>query len=175
MLNKERLDQSKLLQLVDWQFTRYLSMQLLPLLYLLLIVGDLVLVGFIVANSFETSLLYGLATTLVSPLMFLVIAAIIRAALEYLVMAHRTMKTVESMSALSGKVDGMSDRLDKISTEVTDIHEALMQLRPLLRSAGLPGRLLELLRIPSGTTADATATDKGATEEKQTPPTDRDN
>jgi len=45
MLNKEKLNQSKVLQLVDWQFNRYLSMQLLPLLYLLMIIGAVLLVG----------------------------------------------------------------------------------------------------------------------------------
>lgn len=47
MLNKEKLNQSKVLQLVDWQFNRYLSMQLLPLLYLLMIIGAVLLVGFL--------------------------------------------------------------------------------------------------------------------------------
>lgn len=52
MLNKEKLNQSKVLQLVDWQFNRYLSMQLLPLLYLLMIIGAVLLVGFLWLPAF---------------------------------------------------------------------------------------------------------------------------
>ncbi|WP_156495671.1 DUF4282 domain-containing protein, partial [Alcanivorax sp. HI0033] len=83
--------------MVDWQFNRYLSMQLLPLLYLLMIIGALLLVGFLVAASYSSSLWFGLAATVLSPLLFVVFVAIVRAALEYLVMAHRTMSIVESM------------------------------------------------------------------------------
>jgi hypothetical protein len=61
MFNKEKLNQSKVLQMVDWQFNRYLSMQLLPLLYLLMIIGAVLLVGFFVAASFSSSLWFGLA------------------------------------------------------------------------------------------------------------------
>ena len=63
MLNQEKLNQSKILQMVDWQFNRYLSMQLLPLLYLLMIIGALLLVGFLVAASYSSSLWFGLAAT----------------------------------------------------------------------------------------------------------------
>ena len=47
MFNKEKLNQSKVLQMVDWQFNRYLSMQLLPLLYLLMIIGAVLLLSLI--------------------------------------------------------------------------------------------------------------------------------
>ncbi|WP_414433342.1 DUF4282 domain-containing protein [Alcanivorax sp. IL1] len=67
MFNKEKLNQSKVLQMVDWQFNRYLSMQLLPLLYLLMIIGAVLLVGFFVAASFSSSLWFGLATATLSP------------------------------------------------------------------------------------------------------------
>lgn len=146
MINKEALQQSRLLRLVDWQFSRYLSMQLLPLLYLLMIVGAAMLVVLIVVTSFSHSLYMGLTTTVFSPLIFLVIAAIVRAALEYLVMAHRTMDIVESMNALPRQVSELETRLDTLCGQVEDIHGTVIQLRPLLRSAGLPSRLLDSLR-----------------------------
>lgn len=150
MLNKEKLNQSKVLQLVDWQFNRYLSMQLLPLLYLLMIIGAVLLVGFFVAASFSSSLWFGLATATLSPLILLVMIAIVRAALEYLVMAHRTMNIVESMNALPDQVAKVEGRVQELCTQVEDIHGTVVQLRPLLRSAGLPGRLLDSLRKGDG-------------------------
>lgn len=146
MLNKEKLNQSKVLQMVDWQFNRYLSMQLLPLLYLLMIIGAVLLVGFFVAASFSSSLWFGLATATLSPLILLVMIAIVRAALEYLVMAHRTMSIVESMRTLPERVESLDNKVDALNDHVIDLHEMLMQLRPLLRSAGLPGRFIESLR-----------------------------
>lgn len=154
MLNKEKLDQSKILQLVDWQFNRYLSMQLLPLLYLLMIIGAVLLVGFLVAASFSSSLWFGLATACLSPLILLVAVAIVRAALEYLVMAHRTMNIVESMRALPDQVSKVEGRVQELSNRVEDIHETVIQLRPLLRSAGLPARLLDSLRKGDGKEGD---------------------
>ena len=146
MLNQEKLNQSKILQMVDWQFNRYLSMQLLPLLYLLMIIGALLLVGFLVAASYSSSLWFGLAATVLSPLLFVVFVAIVRAALEYLVMAHRTMRIVESMRALPDQVAKVEGRVEALTSQVEDIHGTVIQLRPLLRSAGLPARLLDSLR-----------------------------
>ncbi len=146
MFNKEKLNQSKVLQMVDWQFNRYLSMQLLPLLYLLMIIGALLLVGFLVAASYSSSLWFGLAATVLSPLLFVVFVAIVRAALEYLVMAHRTMSIVESMRALPDQVAKVEGRVEALTSQVEDIHGTVIQLRPLLRSAGLPARLLDSLR-----------------------------
>ena len=146
MLNQEKLNQSKILQMVDWQFNRYLSMQLLPLLYLLMIIGALLLVGFLVAASYSSSLWFGLAATVLSPLLFVVFVAIVRAALEYLVMAHRTMSIVESMRALPDQVAKVEGRVEALTSQVEDIHGTVIQLRPLLRSAGLPARLLDSLR-----------------------------
>ena len=132
MLNKEKLNQSKVLQLVDWQFNRYLSMQLLPLLYLLMIIGAVLLVGFFVAASFSSSLWFGLATATLSPLILLVMVAIVRAALEYLVMAHRSLRIVESMRTLPERVESLDNKVDALNEHVIDLHEMLMQLRPLL-------------------------------------------
>ena len=146
MLNQEKLNQSKILQMVDWQFNRYLSMQLLPLLYLLMIIGALLLVGFLVAASYSSSLWFGLAATVLSPLLFVVFVAIVRAALESLVMAHRTMSIVESMRALPDQVAKVEGRVEALTSQVEDIHGTVIQLRPLLRSAGLPARLLDSLR-----------------------------
>ena len=150
MLNQEKLNQSKILQMVDWQFNRYLSMQLLPLLYLLMIIGALLLVGFLVAASYSSSLWFGLAATVLSPLLFVVFVAIVRAALEYLVMAHRTMSIVESMRALPDQVAKVEGRVEALTSQVEDIHGTVIQLRPLLRSAGLPARRSASMRACTG-------------------------
>ena len=141
--------------LADWRFNRYLTMQLMPLFYLLLILGALVVVVGVVGVCFWFSLMAGIIAAVIAPLAFLVIAAVIRAALEYMIMAHRIMRIIERMDALpnqvadlSVRVDGITDHVDLLNTHVEDIHETLMHVQPLLRSAGLPSRLLNVLRPP---------------------------
>ncbi|MFN3714295.1 MAG: DUF4282 domain-containing protein [Alcanivoracaceae bacterium] len=132
----------------DWRFNRYLTMQLLPLFYVLLVLGALVVIMVIVAVCFYFSLTAGLIAALASPVVFLVTFAVIRAALEYLIMAHRIMRIIERMDALPGqvsdlavRVDGITRHVDQLNHQVDDIHGTLMEVRPILRSAGLLSRL----------------------------------
>lgn len=141
--------------LADWRFNRYLTMQLMPLFYLLLILGALVVVVGIVGICFWFSTLAGIIAAVIAPLAFLVIVAVIRAALEYMIMAHRIMRIIERMDALpnqvadlSVRVDGITEHVDRLTHHVDDIHETLMHVQPLLRSAGLPSRLLNALKPP---------------------------
>ena len=131
----------------DWRFNRYLTMQLLPLFYVLLLAGALVVIISIVVVCFYFSLMVGLIAALASPIVFLVTFAVIRAALEYLIMAHR-MRIIERMDALPGqvselsvRVDGITNHVDQLINHVDDIHGTLMEVRPILRSAGLVSRL----------------------------------
>ena len=141
--------------LADWRFEHYLTMRLLPLFYLLLVAGAAVAVFGIAAACFWISTPIGLIALAVSPLLLLVIVAVVRAALEYLIMAHRIMRIIERMDALpeqvrdlSYRVDGITRQVDRLTDNVQDIHKDLMHVRPLLRSAGLPARLLAFLKTP---------------------------
>ena len=138
----------RLPNLGDWRFNRYLTMQLLPLFYILLVLGSLVVIVAIVGICFYISLMAGLIAALASPIVFLVTFAVIRAALEYLIMAHRIMRIIERMDALPGqvsdlaqRVDGITRHVDQLNHQVDEIHGTLMEVRPILRSAGLLGRL----------------------------------
>ena len=136
----------------DWQFRRYLTMQLLPLFYVLLLLAAIVAIGGIVAFCFWLHLWAGIVAASLAPLVFLVSAAVIRAVLEYLIMAYRIMRIIERMDALPDQVTDLSHRVDRITghvdqliVHVDDIHDTLTGIRPFLRSASLPGRLLNRL------------------------------
>ena len=110
----------------------------------------------IAAACFWISTTVGLIASAVAPLLLLVIVAVVRAALEYLIMAHRIMRIIERMDALpdqvrglSHRVDGITRQVDSLTDNVQDIHQDLMHVRPLLRSAGLPSRLLAFLKAPT--------------------------
>ncbi|MDP2227771.1 MAG: DUF4282 domain-containing protein [Moraxellaceae bacterium] len=109
--------------LLDLRFTRYLSMQLLPIFYGLLLLGAAVVIAAIVALAFWLEPLWGMACLLAAPLAWLVTAAVIRAALEFLVMAHRIMITVQRMDGIPDHVDALSIRVENITTGFEQVRE----------------------------------------------------
>lgn len=122
--------------IVDLRFGRYLSMQLLPIFYVLLLFGAAVVIAAVVAGAFWFSPWWGLSTLLIAPLAWLVVAAVVRAALEFLVMAYRIMLTVQNMNevaghvaSLSGHIDLLQTRLEGITDNVQDIHAGFGEIR----------------------------------------------
>lgn len=139
--------------LLDWRFERYLTMQLLPVFYVLLVFAAVMVIGGIVALLFLLSPAAGLIALIVAPFVLLIAIAVIRAVLEYLVMAHRIMRVVENMERIPGhvdqltaRVDAVVERVDGLGGRVEEMHETVMMLRPLLRPAGLPTRVWQALR-----------------------------
>lgn len=156
--------------IVDLRFGRYLSMQLLPIFYVLLLFGAAVVITALVAGAFWFSPWWGLTALLIAPLAWLVVAAVVRAALEFLVMAYRIMLTVQNMNevaghvaSLSGHIDLLQTRLEGITGNVQDIHAGFGEIRteishvrnqvdtvtetvdmasPLLRPLGMAQRLM---------------------------------
>lgn len=124
--------------LMDWRFERYLTMQLLPVFYVLLVVAAVAVIAGLVGLAFLFSTMAGLILLAVAPFILLIAVAIIRAVLEYLVMAHRIMRVVENMERIPGhvaqltaRVDVVVARVDALGGQVDDIH----------RTVGLPGKL----------------------------------
>jgi hypothetical protein len=137
----------------DWRFERYLTMQLLPLFYVLLVLGLSLCILVLVAGLYFLSPVAGVAATLVAPFVWLVAMAVIRTALEYLAMAHRIMRIIEGMDALPGqveevtlRVDGITAHVDTLIRHVDDIHGVLMVVRPLLPASALVSRLFRRTR-----------------------------
>ena len=138
---------------LDWKFQRYLTMQLLPIFYILLVAAAILAVVATIIAAFMVSTTTGIFALCVAPLGLFFVIAIIRATLEYLVMAHRIMLIVENMSDLpdqvgdlAGRVDSITSHVDQLIEHVDGINNTLMDLRPLIRSANLPGRVVEVLR-----------------------------
>lgn len=141
--------------LIDFRFNQYLSMQLLPVFYALLLLGIL---GFFVALNavaFWFSSLAGLATLAITPFGLLIAFAVTRAALEFLVMAYRIMETVQRMDRipqqvdnLNSKVDGISEhmnsfdiRIEHIQRQVDHVSGSIGFLKTISGISGLPARL----------------------------------
>lgn len=125
--------------LLDWRFRRYLTMQLLPVFYVLLVIAAIAVIAGLVGLAFLWSPMAGLITLAVAPFILLIAVAIIRAVLEYLVMAHRIMRVVENMERIPGHVDQLSAQVDTVAGQVDALS---VQVNDIHRTVGLPGRLL---------------------------------
>lgn len=126
--------------IADLRFGRYLSMQLLPIFYVLLLLGAAVVIAAVAGLAFWLSPWWGLGMLLLAPLAWLVAAAVIRAALEFLVMAYRIMLTVQNMNEVAGHVASVSQHIDLLQTRlegitdnVQDIHQGFGEVRQELR------------------------------------------
>lgn len=126
--------------ILDLGFGQYLSMQLLPVFYLLLLIGAALTIIGIVALAFWFSPTYGIVALVGAPVAWLVVAAIARAALEFLVMAYRIMHTVQSMgqiaehvASLSSHIDLLQNRLEGITDNMQDIHIGFKDIRQDIR------------------------------------------
>lgn len=156
--------------IMDLRFGRYLSMQLLPIFYVLLLFGAAVVITALTGLVFWLSPAWGMLALVIAPIAWLVVAAVVRAALEFLVMAYRIMLTVQNMNevaghvaSLSGHIDLLQTRLEGITGNVQDIHAGFGEIReeihhvrhqvdsvtatvdmasPLLRPLGMAQRLM---------------------------------
>lgn len=140
----------------DFRFRRNLTMQLLPLFYVLLLLGAAGVIALAVVVAFWVSPLAGLVAVIVAPLAFLAAAAVIRAALEYLVMAYRIMETVQNMQGIPGQVQYLSSEFEQVVAEVhhirgqvDEVTEVVNSLRPVMEPLALPARLLRGFRKPA--------------------------
>lgn len=122
--------------IADLRFKRNLTMQLLPVFYGLLLLGATLVLASITAITFWFSPRWGLLALLLAPVAWLMAVAIIRAALEFLIMAYRIMLTVENMNevaghvaSLSGHIDLLQERLEGITGNVQDIHAGFSEIR----------------------------------------------
>lgn len=133
--------------ILDLQFKRYLSVQLLPLFYALLLLGATGAVLLLTGLAFWLDLRAGLIMLLLAPLILLIAAAAIRAALEFLMMAYRIMLTVHEMQQIPTQVNNLNNKVERISAgfdpipgQVNDLHQTVRLLQPILHTLHLPFR-----------------------------------
>lgn len=139
--------------ILDFRFQHYLTMQLLPVFYGLLLLGILgVFVGLNVL-AFWVSPQVGMAALAFTPFGLLISFAVTRAALEFMVMAYRIMETVNRMDRIPHQVDNLNSKVDGISARVEDFHgqidyiqgrvddvtHTIQFLKPISGLAGLAG------------------------------------
>lgn len=95
-------------ELLDFRFNRYLIVQVLPGVYVLLLLSLAVAIGFFMLVSFQSSLWSGLYVLLASPVIFIVGASIIRGILELYRVAFRISENLDELVGIRDTVDRLS-------------------------------------------------------------------
>lgn len=139
--------------ILDFRFQHYLTMQLLPVFYGLLLLGILGVFAGLNAFAFWLSPHIGFIALAITPFALLISFAVTRAALEFMVMAYRIMETVNRMDRIPNQVDNLNSKVDGISSRVEDFHgqidyiqgrvddvtHTIQFLKPISGLAGLAG------------------------------------
>lgn len=98
--------------LFDFTFTRYITIQMLPVLYGVMILASGIAVAQLVANGFSQSNAHGWVYLLLSPFAFIVLVSTFRAILEFLVVTFRIAEDIEKLSGMRESVDKISGMTD---------------------------------------------------------------
>jgi len=95
--------------LFDLRFSRYLTVQLLPLLYVVLVIGGLGVIVQQVWDAFAVSPKRGLMFFLASPFAVLVWASACRATTEFLLVVFRMSQDVQTLASIKPTVDKLDN------------------------------------------------------------------
>lgn len=98
--------------LFDFTFTRYITIQMLPVLYGVLILASGITVVQLVIDAFNSSPLKGWVYLVLSPFAFIVMISAWRGVLEFLVVTFRIAEDMEKLSGMRESVDKISGMAD---------------------------------------------------------------
>ncbi len=98
--------------LFDFTFTRYITIQMLPVLYGVMILASGIAVTQLVVSGFAHSTGRGWIYLLLSPFAFIVLVSTFRAILEFLVVTFRIAEDIEKLSGMRESVDKISGMTD---------------------------------------------------------------
>jgi len=137
---------------LDLSFKKKMTIELLPLFYTLLLFAAAGISLLILGVAFWWSIWAGLVALLFVPLGFLVAVAIIRAALEYLVLAFGILETVNNMNRIPEQVDNLNAQVNYITGELNHVIADVTYIRGKVDSVtttvGLLHPALSLLSLP---------------------------
>jgi hypothetical protein len=131
--SKHALFRDYLVLLCDLRFSRYLTVQMLPILYVLLVIGGVGVIGQFVWDAFAQSLLRGITFLVTAPVAVLIWASACRAITEFLLVVFRMSEDVNRLAGIRPTVDKLDQMLSGpswISKLVTSVQTYQQQQKP---------------------------------------------
>lgn len=107
--SKMSLFRDYLVLLCDLRFSRYLTVQMLPIFYVLLVIGGVGVIGQFVWDAFAQTLLRGTVFLIATPMAVLIWVSACRALTEFLLAVFRMSEDVNRLAGIRPTVD----KLDK--------------------------------------------------------------
>lgn len=101
--------------LFDFSFTTYLTIQLLPFFYGLIITACGTVVAYAILEAFTFSIWRGVFYVLISPFAFLVMLSVARALFEFFIVIFRIAENVDELVQLRDSVERLSGLTDMTS------------------------------------------------------------
>ena len=100
--------------LFDFSFNEFITVQMFPVLYGIILTSSLIGVVYLVIEAFFTSWIRGLFYLFVAaPIGFITIATITRAVMEFYIVVFRIAENADEMRNTIDKFSGLSDNLTK--------------------------------------------------------------
>jgi hypothetical protein len=121
--NAATVSRNYLLALFDFSLTRYITIQMLPVVYGLMILACGVVIIDLVVDAFGVSSTKGWVYAVLAPFAFIVLLSIFRSLLEFFVVVFRIAEDMEELA-------GMRESVDKISglTDISSLTRPIMRL-----------------------------------------------
>lgn len=95
--------------LFDFTFQNYISLQIIPLCYLLVIFGTAAGLGYGVTLVFMYDVRWGLLALILAPVLFLVLVSLCRVVLELLMVVFRMAGQLDQVAFMRESVDKLSE------------------------------------------------------------------
>lgn len=115
--------------LFDFSFTKFITVQMFPVLYGVILAATFIAVIYLTAEAFFTAWWRGLFYLFVAgPIGFITVATITRALMEFYIVVFRVAENVDEVRIVTERVSGLTDSVESVRD--------LTRLIPFWKTAG---------------------------------------
>lgn len=101
--------------LFDFSFTRFITVQMFPVLYGVILASSLIAAIYLTIEAFFTSWVRGLFFLLVAaPIGFITVATITRSLMEFFIVVFRIAEDADEIRAIAEKFSGLSESVESV-------------------------------------------------------------
>lgn len=101
--------------LFDFSFSKFITVQMFPALYFVILASSLFAILYLCFEAFLTSITRGMFFLFIAgPITFIAIATVVRALMEFYIVVFRIAENIDDMRLLSNKLTGLTDTMDEV-------------------------------------------------------------
>ena len=101
--------------LFDFSFSKFITVQMFPALYFVILASTLFAILYLCFEAFLTSIARGMFFLFIAgPITFIAIATVVRALMEFYIVVFRIAENIDDMRLLTNKISGLTDTMDEV-------------------------------------------------------------